>query len=233
MAAWNACRKRVAFYLKVGPNSDTMLRLVDFNKLLPDTKALGEFCRKVTVVSYCAYCICTLTICPFMAKRHADNTLFSQSPAKKKIRSLCRVVDLQLESMAVYGGVSPSCTLALLSDRCRKRRHSLGISDVPQEEAPLHLKATNPDAPKESTSHTHTCVRYNEYLDSTMARKRRREESVELGTAVAKVYDKVSQLKGNRIDLTCWMKSICWCWRESVTITARCHPLPVLWFIWF
>uniref|UniRef100_A0A3Q2Y8P0 Uncharacterized protein n=1 Tax=Hippocampus comes TaxID=109280 RepID=A0A3Q2Y8P0_HIPCM len=69
-----------------------------------------------------------------MAKRHADNTLFSQSPAKKKTRSLCRVVDLQLESMAVYGVVSPSCTLALLSDRCRKKRHSLGISDVPQEE---------------------------------------------------------------------------------------------------
>ncbi|XP_051924636.1 uncharacterized protein wu:fa19b12 [Hippocampus zosterae] len=124
-----------------------------------------------------------------MAKRHADNTLFSQSPAKKKIRSLCRVVDLHLESMAVYGGVSPSCKLALLNDRCRKRRHSLGISDVAQEEAPLHLKAANPDALKESMSHPHTCGRYHEYLDSTTARKRRREESVGLGTAAAKVYD--------------------------------------------
>ncbi|XP_077376939.1 uncharacterized protein LOC144018554 [Festucalex cinctus] len=118
-----------------------------------------------------------------MAKRHANDALFFQSPAKRTFRSLYSVVDLQLESMAVYGGLSPTCTLALLSDRCRKRRRSLEIPDVPQEEAQLYLKATNPDTHKENMSPAQTC-------DSTTARKRRREESVESGTDAATVYDK-------------------------------------------
>ncbi|XP_061624607.1 uncharacterized protein wu:fa19b12 [Phyllopteryx taeniolatus] len=125
-----------------------------------------------------------------MAKRHTDDTLFSQSPAKRKFRCLCRVVDLQLESMAAYGGVSPSRTLALLSGRCRKRPRSLEDSDVPQEAAPRCLKKTNPDAHDGSASHAQTCGLNREDLSSSTSRKRRRQESVQLETATAHLNDK-------------------------------------------
>ncbi|XP_049620036.1 uncharacterized protein wu:fa19b12 [Syngnathus scovelli] len=124
-----------------------------------------------------------------MAKRLTDDTLISQLPIKRKFLSPCRVADLQLGSMAVYGGVS---TRDLLNDHCRKRRRSVEIPDVPQEEAPLDLTATTPDARKESISmsHAQTCGRYNESLNSTTARKRRREEYVESGTIASEVCTK-------------------------------------------
>ncbi|XP_061672751.1 uncharacterized protein wu:fa19b12 [Syngnathoides biaculeatus] len=117
-----------------------------------------------------------------MAKRRTDDSLFSQSPAKRKFRCLCRVVDLQLEGMAARGGVSPSCALALLSGRCGKRPRSLEDSDVPQERAPRSLYNTN--------YHAQTCGLSHEDLRSFASKKRRREEPVGLETDTAPVYSK-------------------------------------------
>uniref|UniRef100_A0A669CPM2 Putative WW-binding domain-containing protein n=1 Tax=Oreochromis niloticus TaxID=8128 RepID=A0A669CPM2_ORENI len=55
-----------------------------------------------------------------MAKRRAEDTLLHNSPSKRCYRSLC-AVDIQAESMAPSGGVSPPSLLALLGTRCRKR----------------------------------------------------------------------------------------------------------------
>ncbi|MEQ2244996.1 hypothetical protein ILYODFUR_022931 [Ilyodon furcidens] len=56
-----------------------------------------------------------------MAKRRAEETVFLDSPSKRKyLPPLCGV-DMQLESMAQAGGVSPQSLLTLLGSRCRKR----------------------------------------------------------------------------------------------------------------
>uniref|UniRef100_A0A3P8SVE5 Putative WW-binding domain-containing protein n=1 Tax=Amphiprion percula TaxID=161767 RepID=A0A3P8SVE5_AMPPE len=78
-----------------------------------------------------------------MAKRRAEDTLLHDSPSKRCYRSLC-CVDLQLESEAPSGGVSPPSLLALLGSRCRKRPYCFEDPEK-QEEAALFRTTTNCD----------------------------------------------------------------------------------------
>ncbi|XP_077571414.1 uncharacterized protein LOC144195565 [Stigmatopora nigra] len=116
-----------------------------------------------------------------MAKRHADGILFSQSPSKRKLRPGCRVVDLHPEKMAANVDVSPSCTPALLSENCMKRRRSVEFTDMPQNEIPIYRETTKPEPRGDCASHALTYGNSREY-NTTTSRKRRREDPVGLET---------------------------------------------------
>ncbi|XP_061905594.1 uncharacterized protein wu:fa19b12 [Entelurus aequoreus] len=121
-----------------------------------------------------------------MAKRHAEVTLVSDSPAKRSFRSHCRA-DLQLESMAAHGDVSPPRTPALSV----KERPC--CSEKTREEPPRpYLNTTEPlDAASHKTA-SHACSGSFPVTSScTKTKKRRREESDDVVGAIAKVTDEV------------------------------------------
>ncbi|XP_054630085.1 uncharacterized protein wu:fa19b12 [Dunckerocampus dactyliophorus] len=122
-----------------------------------------------------------------MAKRHAEDTLFSKLPAKRSFKSLCRV-DLQFESIAPHRDVSPTCTPASSDGHCRKRLCCLENPDVQEERIMYPNKTLQLDSLNKNASHAQTFESFS--ITSSCSRKRRREEPVDLETAIAKDSDK-------------------------------------------
>uniref|UniRef100_A0A3Q2VEF7 Putative WW-binding domain-containing protein n=1 Tax=Haplochromis burtoni TaxID=8153 RepID=A0A3Q2VEF7_HAPBU len=115
-----------------------------------------------------------------MAKRRAEDTLLHNSPSKRCFRSLC-AVDIQAESMAPSGGVSPPSLLALLGTRCRKRPQYFD-----EEETASYRKTSHYDARKRAVnvSAVQTSGSFQDRRSSsvTSSQKRPREGSEEPDT---------------------------------------------------
>ncbi|XP_004544281.1 uncharacterized protein wu:fa19b12 [Maylandia zebra] len=126
-----------------------------------------------------------------MAKRRAEDTLLHNSPSKRCFRSLC-AVDIQAESMAPSGGVSPPSLLALLGTRCRKRPQYFD-----EEETASYRKTSHYDARKRAVnvSAVQTSGSFQDRRSSsvTSSQKRPREGSEEPDTAVPKSNDKADE----------------------------------------
>lgn len=126
-----------------------------------------------------------------MAKRRAEDTLLHNSPSKRCFRSLC-AVDIQAESMAPSGGVSPPSLLALLGTRCRKRPQYFD-----EEETASYRKTSHYDARKRAVnvSAVQTSGSFQDRRSSsvTSSQKRPREDSEEPDTAVPKSNDKADE----------------------------------------
>ncbi|XP_061841768.1 uncharacterized protein [Nerophis lumbriciformis] len=121
-----------------------------------------------------------------MAKRHAEVTLVSDRPAKRSFRSHC-LADLQLESMAYHGDVSPPCTPALsVKERpcCSEKTR--------EEPSRLYRNTTEPlDAASDKTT-SHACsASFSATSSGSTTKKRRREESDDVVGAIAEVTDEV------------------------------------------
>ncbi|CAI5650867.1 unnamed protein product [Oreochromis niloticus] len=127
-----------------------------------------------------------------MAKRRAEDTLLHNSPSKRCYRSLC-AVDIQAESMAPSGGVSPPSLLALLGTRCRKRPQYFD-----EEETASYRKTSPCDVRKRVVNvlAVQTSGSFQDRRSSssvTSSQKRPREDSEEPDTAVQKADDKADE----------------------------------------
>ncbi|XP_054467561.1 uncharacterized protein wu:fa19b12 [Anoplopoma fimbria] len=128
-----------------------------------------------------------------MAKRLAEETLLHGSPSKRCYRSLSSV-ELQLESMAETGGVSPPSLLGLMGSRCRKRPHTFGDPEKQEQEeeeegAPLSCKPAHCDTRKHAADMTALQTAgslQGRRGSSTSSKKRPRDDCAGLETAIPK-----------------------------------------------
>ncbi|XP_061762778.1 uncharacterized protein wu:fa19b12 isoform X2 [Nerophis ophidion] len=117
-----------------------------------------------------------------MAKRHAEVTLISDRPAKRSFLSHCWA-DLQLESMAAHGDVSPALSLKERPCCPEKTR---------EEPSRLYLNTTEPLDAASHANASHACPGSFSITSScSTTRKRRREESGDVVDDVTKVTDEL------------------------------------------
>ncbi|XP_028270620.1 uncharacterized protein C9orf40 [Parambassis ranga] len=82
-----------------------------------------------------------------MAKRRAEDTLLHDSPSKRCFRPLCGV-DMQLESVVPTVGLNPPSLLALLGNRCQKRKHYFEDQEKLEQAASVYRRSTHCDSRK-------------------------------------------------------------------------------------
>lgn len=109
-----------------------------------------------------------------MAKRRAEDILFADLPSKRCFRPLCGV-DMQLESMAPAGDVSPSSLLALLGSRCRKRPFCCEEPEQQQTtQAALDRNTAHSDGSKKQTERTPTVQNSGSHSSATLTNSQKR-----------------------------------------------------------
>lgn len=136
-----------------------------------------------------------------MAKRRAEDILLPDLPSKRCFRSLCSV-DLQLESMAPAGDMSPPSLLALLGSRGRKRPYYFEEPEQPQtSQAAIIRNTAHSDVLKKHTERALTVQNSGKFQHRQScaivanSQKRFRTDSAASDAVKPKVNDKVSEMK--------------------------------------
>lgn len=110
----------------------------------------------LSVAEWSSWCPCRCRKCflvavvhtwRFMAKRRAEDTLLHDSPSKRCFRPLCGV-DMQPESLVPTVGLSPPSLLALLGNRCQKRKHYFEDQEKLEQTASVYRRSTHCDSRK-------------------------------------------------------------------------------------